>query len=199
MGDPEVENALLLAASQHADLGLGGTLGELVQDHVGALLAVPALGKGQDDGEVDKLKRSSDEVVVVGDLLDSLLGAVVPNKGPAADSSDQETELLHERNVLALVLDLRELDEALVVLVVDLLLAGQVLLERLAGEQAVETLAVVDVSFAVEEDPVLGAEELVCGIDDAGLDEVGRVEDFAGHVTGRGDDNEPEEVLLASG
>jgi hypothetical protein len=197
VGDPEVENAFLLAASLHADLGLSGTLGELVQDHIGALLAIPALGEGQDDGEVDKLERSSDEVVVVGDLLDSLLRAVVTDEGPAADSSDQETELLHERNVLALVLDLGELDEALVVFVVDLFLAGQVLLERLAGEQTVETLAVVDVGLAVEEDPVLGAEELVGGIDDAGLDKVGRVEDLAGHITGRSDNDEPEKQLSA--
>lgn len=197
VSNPEVKNALLLAASLHTDLGLRGALGELIEDHVSALLAVPALGERQNDGEVDKLERSGDEVVVVGDFLDSLLRAVVTNEGPAADSSDQETELLHEGNVLALVLDLGELDEALVVLVVDLLLARQVLLERLAGEQAVETLAVVDVGFAVEEDPVLGAEELVGGIDDAGLDEVGRVEDLAGHVTGRGDNDEPGEHLSA--
>ena len=197
MGNPEIKNALLLAAGGHADLGLGGALGKLVQNHIGALLAVPALGEGQDDGEVDKLERCSNEVVVVGDLLDGLFGAVVANEGPAADSGDQQAELLHEGDVLALVLDLGELDEALVVLVVDLLLAGEVLLERLTGEQAVKTLAVVDVGLAVEEDPVLRAEELVGGIDDAGLDEGGRVEDFAGHVAGRGDNDEPVGQLSA--
>ena len=191
MGNPEVKNALLLAASRHADLGLRGALGELVQDHVGTLLAVPALGEGQDDGEVDQLERSGDEVVVVGNLLDSLLRAVVANEGPAADSGDQDTELLHEGDVLALVLDLGELDEALVVLVVDLLLTGKVLLECLAGEETVQALAVVDVGLAVEEDPVLGAEELVGGIDDAGLDEGRRVEDLAGNVAGRADNDEP--------
>jgi hypothetical protein len=190
VGDPEVQNALLLAASRHTDLSLGGALGELVQNHVGALLAVPALGEGQDDGEVDELEGGGDEVVVVGDLLDGLLGAVVANEGPAADGGDQQAELLHEGDVLALVGDLGELDEALVVLVVDFLLAGQVLLERLAREEAVEALAVVDVGLAVEEDPVLGPQQLVRGVDHAGLDEVGRVEDLAGHVARRGDDDE---------
>lgn len=197
VGDPEVENTLLLATRCHADLGLSGALGELVEDHVGALLAVPALGEGQDDGEVDELEGGSDEVVVVGDLLDGLLGAVVANKGPAADGGDQQTELLHEGDVLALVLDLGQLDEALVVLVVDLLLAGEVLLERLAGEEAVEALAVVDVGLAIEEDPVLGAQELVGGVDDTRLDEVRRVEDLAGHVTRRGNDDEPGGGLSA--
>jgi hypothetical protein len=186
---PEVKNAVLLATSRHADLGLCGALGEFHKNHVGGLLSVPALGKGQDDGEVDKLKRSSNQVVVVGDLLHGLFGAVVANESPAAHSGDQLAELLHPWNVLALVLDLGELHPAFEVVVVDLLLAWQVLLECLAGEEAVEALAVVYVCAAVEEDPVLGTKELVCRIDDARLDEVGRVEDLARHVASGGDNN----------
>lgn len=182
--DPEVENALLLATSSHANLGLCGASGELLEDHIGSLLSVPALGKGQNDGEVDELEGGGNQVVVVSDLLDGLIRAVVADKGPAAHSGDQLAELLHPRDVLALVLDLREVHPLLEVVVVDLLLSRQILLERLAGEEAVETLAVIYVSAAVEEDPVLGAEELVGGIDDAGLDECGRVEDLAGHVAG---------------
>ena len=168
--DPEVEDAFLLATSGHADLGLRSALGELVEHHVGRLLAVPALGEGQDDGEVDELERSGDQVVVVGDLLDSLLRHVVSDKSPAAHRGDEEAELMHPWDVLALVLHLREVHPALKILVVDFLLAGQILFERLAGEEAIETLAVVDVGLAIEEDPIVGAQELVGGVDDAGLD-----------------------------
>jgi len=120
---PEVENALLLATSSHADLALCGTLGELIQDHVSALLSVPGLGEGDNDREVDKLERSGDQVVVVGDLLDGLVRGVVTNEGTATQRSDHEAELLHPRNVLALVLYLRKLHKALEVCVVDFLLA----------------------------------------------------------------------------
>jgi hypothetical protein len=52
---------------------------------------------------------------------------------------------------------------------------------------------------AVEENPVVRAEELVRGIDDAGLDEGGRVEDLARHVAGRGNDHKSDACISIFG
>jgi hypothetical protein len=98
----------------------------------------------------------------------------------------------HEGGGLVVVV-LGDLEEAGEVVLVDLLLAGQVGGEGLAGEEAVETLAEVDVGLAVEEDEVVVSEELGGDIDDARLDVAGRVEDLAREVAGGSDDNEPGE------
>jgi len=197
--DPEIEDTVSLAARSQTDLALRGTLGEFVQDHIRALLAIPALGEREDNGEVDELERGRDQVVVVANLLDRLLGHVVANKGAAAESALQLTEFGHELHRLALVVLLRDAHESLEILVVDLLLNREVLLERVAGEETIETLAIVDVGAAVKEDPVLRAEQLVRSIDDAGLDECGRVEDLAGHVAGRRNDDEPSPSVSTRG
>lgn len=192
LDDPGVHDAGNVTTSGHADLGLGSTLGKLGENHVGGLLAVPGLGVGDDDGEVDELEGGGDEVVVVGDLLDGLVADVVPDKGAAGDGAHELTELGHEGDGLAASL-LGDVDEVLKVCLVDLLLARQIGLEGLAGEETVEALAEVDVGLAVEEDPVVVAEKLVGDIDDTGLD-VGRgVEDLAGKISGGGNDDEPAE------
>lgn len=193
--DPKVQNAFLLAPSSHADLALCGALGELVENHVGALFAVPGLGEGNDDWEVDQLKGGGNQIVVVGNLLDSLVGAVVANKGAAAKGRDHQTEFLHPGHVLALILNLGKMNELLKVSVVDVLLARKVLFKRLASEETVEALAVVDVGAAIEENPVFGAQELVGDIDDARLNKCWRIEDLAGHVAGRSNDDEPGSAI----
>ena len=181
--DPAVEDAGGGAAGGHADFGLGGAFGEFVQDHVGGFLPVPGLREGDDEGEVDEFERGGDEEVVVGDLLDRCVRHVMPDEGAQGDGAHEFAEDGHEGDGLAFVLGLGDGDEFLEVFVVDFFLAGQVDLEGLAGEEAVEAFAVVDVGLAVEEDPVLGPEELVCYIHDTGFDEGGRIEDFAGHVS----------------
>jgi hypothetical protein len=87
------------------------------------------------------------------------------------------------------VLDLRQLNPILEVFVVNVLLSWQILLKRLSGKETIETLAVVDMGAAVKKDPVIGAEELVGGIDDARLDKGRRIEYLAGHIAGRGNDD----------
>lgn len=188
LDNPGVHDAVGLAAGSHPDLGLGGATGELGEDHIGGLLAVPGLGEGDDDGEVDELEGLGDEVVVVGDLLDGLVAEVVTDKGAAGDGRDDLAELGHPGDGLE-VGGFGDVDKGLEVAVVHLLLAGEVDLEGATGEEAVETLAEVNVGLAVEEDPVVGTEKLVSDIDDAGLDEGGRVKHLAGHVAGRGDDD----------
>lgn len=68
--DPGIHDTVGLAASGKTGLALGGCLGELGKDHVTGFLAIPRLGEGEDDREVDKLEGLGDQVVVVGDLLD---------------------------------------------------------------------------------------------------------------------------------
>jgi hypothetical protein len=97
---------------------------------------------------------------------------------------------LHEFHGLSFVFHLRVFDELPEVVIVHILLARKIGLESITGEEAVEALAVVDVGTTVEEDPILRTEELVRGIYDTGLDEGGRVEDFARYITGRGNHNE---------
>ena len=52
--DPGVHDAGDGAAGGHAGFGFGGAFRELVEDHVGGFLAVPAFGEGEDYGEVDE-------------------------------------------------------------------------------------------------------------------------------------------------
>lgn len=188
--NPGVHDASSLASSSHANLALGRALCELSQNHVGCLLAVPGLGVRDDDGEVDELESGGNQIVVVGDLLDSVVRDVVANKSAARDGGDDLAEVRHERLGLSTV-GLGDIDELLEVAVVHLLLARKVDLERAASEQSVQTLAEVDVGLAIEEHPVVGAQKLVSDIDDARLNIGGGVEHLASHVTGRGDDNEP--------
>jgi hypothetical protein len=196
--NPSIENALNLATSGHADLALSGTLSELNQNHISSLLAIPSLGEGNDDGEVDKLHGLGDQVVIVGDLLDSGIRHVVSDEGTARDSAHDLTEGRHERLGLAIV-GLGHLKPLGEVLPVHLLLAREVDFEGATGEQAVQTLAVVDMRAAVEEDPVGRAEQLVSGIDDARLDKRRRIEDLAGDITGRRNDDKPITGQSATG
>jgi len=193
--NPGVHDTRDLATSGHAGLGLGGTLGELSEHHVGGLLAVPGLGIGKDDREVDKLQRGSDEVIVISNLLDTLVGHVVTDKGTARESTHELAELGHPWGRFV-VEGGGLLKETLVVAVEDLLSAGEVHSQSLASEQSVETLAVIDVGLAIQEDPVGLSEKLVCGIHNTGLDVGGRVEDLPGHITSRGNHDEPAEALL---
>ena len=188
--NPGIHDAGSLATSSHADLALCSALGKLGEDHISRLLAIPRLGVGNNDGEVDKLKSGGDQVVVVGNLLDGLVGNVVADERAARDGSDNLTEVGHEGNGLPTGV-LGDIEEGLEVAVVHLLLSGKVDLKSLASEEAVETLAELDVSGTIEEHPVVGAEELVGDIDDAGLRITGAVEDLTGHITGRGNDDEP--------
>ena len=198
--DPAVEDAGDGAAGGHADFRLGRAFGEFVQDHVGRFLAVPGLREGDDEGEVDEFERGGDQEVVVGDLLDRCVRHVVPDEGAQGDGTHEFAEDGHEGDGLAVVLGLGDGDEFLEVFVVDFFLAGQVDLQGLAGEEAVEAFTVVDVGFAVKEDPVVGAEELVCYVYDTGFDEGGGIEDFAGHVSRCSNDNEPvQSSSLATG
>ena len=194
--DPGIHNTVGLTASSHADLGFGSALGELGENHVGSLLTIPSLGERDDDGEVDELEGGGNQIVVIGNLLHSLVGDVVSNKGTERNGAHELTELRHERNRLATSI-LGNLQELFEISPVNLMLAGEIAFKSLASEEAVETLAEVDVGFAVKEDPVIVSEELVCDIDDAGLDVGRRVEDFASHITSRGKDNEPGEKTLA--
>ena len=188
--NPGIHDAGGLATSSHADLALGCALGKLGKNHVGGLLAVPSLGEGDNDGEVDQLKSSGDEVVVVGDLLDGVVGNIVTDKGAEGDRAHELAKLGHKGNRLAAIV-LGDLDESLEVLLIHLLLARQVELKGLAGEETVQSLAEIDVGLTVEEDPVVGAKELVGNIDDARLDVHRGIEHLTGHVSGRSDNDEP--------
>lgn len=199
LNDPAVHDTLSRRAGLlHADSGLGGARSEHLKNLVGSLLAVPGLGEGQDDGEVDELERSGDVVVIVGDLLDLGVRHVVTDESTAGDGAHELAQIVDELGAalvganaaLALPGVLGNIVESLKVLLVDLLLTGQVSSESGASEQAVETLAVLDVRLAVQEDPVLGAEELDGDVDDARLHVRGGVEDLTGHVAGGGDDDE---------
>lgn len=98
----------------------------------------------------------------------------------------------HERDGFAAGL-LGDFDILLELSVVDLLLAGQVALEGLAGEETVEALAEVDMFLSIKENPALLSENLGGDIDDTWLDETGGVEDLSGQVASRSDNDEPGE------
>lgn len=194
--NPGVHDAGNFTTSGHANLAFGSTLGELGQDHISSLLAVPRLGVREDNGEVDKLESSGDEVVVLGDLGNGLVGNVVTNKSAARHSTHDLTELMHERNRLAASV-LGHLEEVLEVSVVSLLLTGQVKFESLAGEKAIETLAEINMGLSVEENPVVVSKKLGSNVDDCGLDISGRVEDLASHVAGGSDNDKPKELHVS--
>ena len=188
--DPGVHDTRNLTTSGHASPTLSTALGELLHDHVGGLLAIPGLGVRQNDGEVDQLERSSDQVVVVGNLLDGLVGHVVTDESTARHGGHQLTEVGHpwSRGVLGRG---GLLEEALEKLVEDLLEAREVARQSLAGKQTVQTLPVLDVLLAIQEHPVGLAEKLVGGIDDTGLHVAGRVEDLARRIARRGNHDKP--------
>lgn len=118
-------------------------------------------------------------------------------EGAQGSGAGDLAELAHEWDGLAASV-FGDLEELLEVGAVDVFLAGEVDVESGAGEEAVEALAEVDVGFAVEEDPAVGAEELVGHVDDAGPGEGGGVEDLAGHVACGGDDDEPGSGLVSN-
>lgn len=196
--NPSIHDAGDFSSSSHANLGFGGTLGEFRKNHVGRLLSIPGLGVGKNDGEVDKLKSCGDQIIIIGNLLDGLIGDVVTNKGAARDGTHKFTKLGHERNGLAIIL-LGNVEESLEIGLVHLLLAGEIVRESLAGEEAVETLAEIHVELAVEENPVVLSEELVGDIDDTRLYIHRGVENFASHVaSGRNYDEPAKEPMLVS-
>ncbi|KAI6776070.1 hypothetical protein HG530_000015 [Fusarium avenaceum] len=188
--NPGIHDTGDLTTSSHADLALGGALGKLGQDHISGLLSVPGLGERKDNGKVDKFEGSGDQVVILSDLGNGLIGDVVADKGSARDGTHDLTELMHERNGLATGV-LGHLKEMLEVVVVRLLLTGQVAFESFAGEKTVEALAEVDMSLSIKEHPVVVSKKLRGNVDNSGLDVAGRVEDLAGHITGRSNNNEP--------
>jgi hypothetical protein len=195
--NPGIHNTGNLTTSGHANLALGSTLGELGQDHISSLLAVPRLGVRKDNGEVDKLESSGNEVVVLGDLGNSLIGNVVTDESAARYSTHDLTELVHERNGLAAGV-LGHLEEVLEVSVVSLLLTGQVKFESLAGEETIETLAEINMSLSVEENPVVVSKKLRGNVDDCGLDIGRRVEDLASHITSGSDNDKPKELHVST-
>jgi hypothetical protein len=144
--------------------------------------------KDNESGEVDKLESSGNEVVVLGDLGNSLIGNVVTDESAARYSTHDLAELVHERNRLSTSV-LGHLEEVLEVSVVSLLLTGQVKFESLAGEETIETLAEINMSLSVEENPVVVSKKLRGNVDDCGLDIGRRVEDLASHITS-GSDND---------
>lgn len=190
LDDPGVHDTVGLTTSGHLDLALGSSLAELGEDNVGGLLAVPGLAERDDNGEVDELESGGDEVVVVGDLDDSLVGHVVAGEGAEGNGAHELTELGHKRNRLVAIV-LCDLNEALEVAIIHLVLTGKVHLEGAAGEEAIEALTEVDVGLAIEEDPVVVSQKLGGDVDYSRLDVAGRVEDLASHITGGGNNDEP--------
>ena len=190
LSNPSIHAAGNFSTGSHSNLALGSTLGEFSQNHVGGLLSVPGLGEGNDNGEVNQLQRSSDKVVVIGDLLNSFLRDIVSDKGSAGDGAHKLTELGHEGDglVVGLVADIKE---PLEVGLVHLLLSWQIARKSLLGEEGVQSLSEIDVGFAVKEYPVVCTEQLVCDIDDTGLDVGGGVEDLSSHIAGRCNNDEP--------
>lgn len=83
------------------------------------------------------------------------------HKGPARDRSQQFAKLVNPRLVLSIRF-CRLANEALKVCAVDLSLSREIVGQRLAGEETIETLAICDVLLAVEEDKVLLAKKLDC-------------------------------------
>jgi len=81
--NPGVHDTGNLTTGSHTNLALGSALGELGQDHISSLLAIPRLGEREDNGKVDKLESSGDQVVVLGDLGDGLVGDVVTDESSA--------------------------------------------------------------------------------------------------------------------
>lgn len=188
--DPRVHDTGDFSTRGHASLTLGSTVGELCQNHVGSLLAIPGLGVRQDKGEVNEFQGSSDHVVVIGDLLDSFFGDVVADESTAGHGAHELTEFGHPGSGLEVVL-LRDAQETGVVLVVNLFHAREVEGKSLASEKTVETLAEFNVVFAVQEDPVVGTKKLVRNVHNTRLNVGGRVEDLARHVASGCDNNEP--------
>lgn len=62
--------------------------------------------------------------------------------------------------------------------------------ESLLGEEDVQSLPVVGVDLAMQEDPVLGQQDLLGGCNETRFSMVGGVEDLSGHFVGRTDDDE---------
>lgn len=110
------------------------------------------------------------------------------NECTAGDGGYQEAKTRHEWDGLCCIL--RGPDEHLEEFVVHLLLTWQIYTEGLPRKQAVETLPVIDMRLSVQKHPVLRSEEFRCDVHDAWFDEGRGIEDFARHITGRGNDDE---------
>ncbi len=179
---PAVQDAGDFPARRDAGLALRGAFGEFVQDHVGRLLAVPRPGERKDPREIHEVQGRSDLIKVIGNLFDRAVRHVMPHEGSQRHRAHEFSKHRHKRDRLARVVGLRNLDEHGEILVIHVLLARQVYLQCLAGEQAVQPFPVIDVGFAVQEYPVVRPQQLMRYIDDAWLDVGRRVEHFARHL-----------------
>lgn len=180
---PLVDDAGRLSARGHIHLAGGGTLCELRQNGVRRALSPPALGKGDVDGQrdVDKLERIGDEVEVVRDPLNGLLGDVIAKEGAARQRAVDLPEPAHKLCGLSPVC-LAVLDKSVEVVRVDLFLDGQIGAQGLVREEPGQASAKLGVRFTVEEDPCRGAHDVNCHRDEAWSNKGWGLEDFVRQV-----------------
>ena len=179
--DPGIHDTGDVTSSSHADLGLGSTLGELFHSFTSSPLAVPCARVGEDDGEVDQVEGSGDEIVVISNLLNGRVGHVIASESAKRNGAHQLAEFVHEGHRLAssILGDLKESGKIALILG---FLSREIAFERPASEKIVETLAVIDVRLSIQEDPAVLSQDLGSDIDDTRLDILGGVENLSGEV-----------------
>lgn len=175
----------LLGGVLHPLLGSGRSSHQVFHDEFSSLDGVVNLGSRDGQGEVDEFQSQSDQPVLFIDLLFLLSSNVWADKD---GEGSLHVEISHESHVR---LGRRGVVHPLLEKVtVDSFLDRQVGGQGFPGEQDVERLSIIDVSFTVQEDPVFREEDLLCRVNETRLGVVGRVEDFSRHLVGRSDDDE---------
>jgi hypothetical protein len=155
--NPTIHDAGHFAASEKMSPTSASTFRKLGQNLVCRLLSIPGPSVRKYDWEIDKLESSGDEIVVIGDLVESFIADVMAHKGAAGYGAHEPAELIHEGDWLV-VPGGGNFQPLLEVLVVSFVLTRKVKSQTLAGEEAVQSLPEVDVSFTVQKDPVIGAQ-----------------------------------------
>lgn len=98
------------------------------------------------------------------------------------------SEFWHEGSWLVVTLFAHS-QEFLEVFVVDLLLTWKIYFQCLTGEQAIETFPIINVGFAIQENPIGRSKDFGSDVYDSRLHESGRIEDFSGKISLGCDDN----------
>jgi hypothetical protein len=101
--------------------------------------------------------------------VNGLLANVLAAKGPAGDGDVDFAKVGEEGDMFSGLFGGG--DPFIIGFVVDFFLAGDVRAQGFAGEESVQTPAVVDVSFSIEEDPIGVFEDFLSCVDDTGLHE----------------------------
>lgn len=189
---PVVHDTRGCRAGRHVRFAGGRAARELGVDGFGRPPAPPRLGEGDvyREWDVHQLEGVRDEVEVIGDSLDGILGYVVPEEGAARDRAVDLAKQGHESRRTPLV-RLAGGGELVEVVGHHILLCREICGDGLVREQRSQPPSVLGMGLSMQENPGLVANDVLGNRDETWFGVCGRLENFVGYISVGGEDNKP--------